>query len=375
MLALIFVLCVAGIGFTYAGYPLLLALVARLRPRPAQRGLAKGDVCVVIVAYNEADRIAAKLENCLAQDYAGGRVRVLLGSDGSDDQTVTIAQGFRSRGVEVLAFANRRGKAACLNDLLAACDSEFVVFCDVRQTLDPDAVRCLLENFADVQVGAVSGELAFRSDAIEGFGEGMDAYWRYEKFIRNREGLIASTVGVSGALYALRRDLWQPIPESTILDDVLIPMNVVLQGQRVIFDGRAVAWDKPSTQASEEKRRKVRTLAGNFQLFTRHPRLLSPWHNPVFLQTLCHKVLRLLVPALMVLALASNAVLAMHAGHWRILLLAQLAVHALAIAGCLSPSLARIRPVRLLAAFFQLNAFVVLGLFEFLFNRNAHRWR
>ncbi|MCB1577567.1 MAG: glycosyltransferase family 2 protein, partial [Xanthomonadales bacterium] len=215
----------------------------------------------------------------------------------------------------------------------------------------------------------------FRDDSISEFGEGVDAYWRYEKFIRQNEARFASVVGVSGALYAMRRSLWQPIPDSTILDDVLIPMNVVMQGYRVVFDPRAIAWDRPSVAAADEKRRKVRTLAGNFQLLAQHPRLLLPWRNPILLQLLCHKVLRLLVPALMLLALASNALLAPRSLFWKGLLAAQVGIHGLAIAGMLWPSLCRWRPIRLLVAFYQLNSFVVLGLVEFLRNRDAHRWR
>ncbi|HSS06125.1 MAG TPA: glycosyltransferase family 2 protein, partial [Rhodanobacteraceae bacterium] len=207
------------------------------------------------------------------------------------------------------------------------------------------------------------------------FGEGMDAYWRYEKFIREKEGVVASTVGVSGALYALRRALWQPIPPETILDDVMIPMNVVVQGKRVLFDGRAIAWDRPSRTPARERVRKVRTLAGNFQLVALRPELLLPWRNPILFQFVCHKLLRLLVPLAMLAALASNALLAMRGEIWSILLIAQLAGYALAIAGLAAPALCRWLPVKLLATFVSLNAFVVMGFVDFLRNREAHLWR
>ncbi|MEZ5519962.1 MAG: glycosyltransferase family 2 protein [Dokdonella sp.] len=375
MAELILVLSAFGIVFTYAGYPLLIAALARLRPRPVRRAAQDADTTLVMVAFNEEQRIGEKIRNCLAQTYPPGRLRLLVASDGSDDGTAAIVGGFPPDRVELLEFAERRGKAACLNDAVAASTGEFLVFCDVRQTLDASAVASLLENFADPEVGAVSGELTFRDDSISDFGEGVDAYWRYEKFIRQNEAHFASVVGVSGALYAMRRSLWRPIPDSTILDDVLIPMNVVMQGYRVVFDPRAIAWDRPSVAAADEKRRKVRTLAGNFQLLAQHPRLLLPWRNPILLQLLCHKVLRLLVPALMLLALASNAWLAPRSLFWTALLAAQIGIHGLAIAGLFWPSLCRWRPIRLLVAFYQLNSFVVLGLVEFLCNRDAHRWR
>ena len=375
MLASLFFVCACAIVFTYAGYPLLMAALARWRPRGVSRSRRQVGATIIMIAFNEEARIAEKIRNCLAQNHPPGVLHLLVVSDGSNDRTNAIVEEFAADGVRLLAFAERRGKAACLNDAVAASADEFLVFCDVRQTLEADAVAYLLENFADDNVGAVSGELAFRSDAISDFGEGIDAYWRYEKFIRQQEAAFASVVGVSGALYAMRRALWRPIPDSTILDDVLIPMTVVCQGQRVVFDQRAIAWDRPSNAAADEKRRKVRTLAGNFQLFVQHPRLLLPWRNPLFVQMVCHKVFRLLVPLWMLVALLSNAVLAREGGFWRAMLLIQLAVYGLAIAAMLSANLRRIRLLRLLAAFFQLNGFVVLGLFEYLGNRDAHRWR
>jgi poly-beta-1,6-N-acetyl-D-glucosamine synthase len=375
MLVVLFALSVAGILFTYAGYPLLISGLARLRPRPVRRQALREAASIVIVAFNEEQRIDAKIRNCLAQDHPAPLLHVLVASDGSDDRTNAIVEAHSGQAVKLLAFAQRRGKAACLNDAVAACTDEFIVFCDVRQTLETDAVRRLLENFADPDVGAVSGELVFREDSISDFGEGVDAYWRYEKFIRQKEAEFDSVVGVSGALYAMRRSLWKPIPESTILDDVLIPMTVAMQGRRVVFDHRALAWDRPSTAAAEERRRKVRTLAGNFQLLVQHPELLLPWRNPLFVQMLCHKVLRLLVPLMMVVALACNALLAPRGQPWSALLVVQLAGYVLAFSAMLSPALRRWRPLRLLASFFQLNGFVVLGFVEFLTNRNAHRWR
>ena len=182
-------------------------------------------------------------------------------------------------------------------------------------------------------------------------------------------------IGLSGALYAMRRSLWQPIPPDTILDDVLIPMNVVMQGQRVVFDKRAIAWDQPSTSPVQERVRKVRTLGGNFQLIGLRPELLLPWRNRVFVQFFCHKLLRLLVPLMMATALLSNALLARHSSHWAFLLCLQLLAYAIGIAGMLSPRLNNWLPIKLLATFLTLNSFVVLGFVDFLFNKNAHLWR
>lgn len=368
-------LSVFGIVFTYAGYPLLLSVLARLRSRPVQRREIHAEATLIIVTFNEQKRIADKIHSCLEQSLAGSRLRIMVVSDGSTDDTDRIVEAFREQDVVLLSFPERRGKSACLNDAVAACNDELIVFCDVRQPLDSNAVRFLLENFADPAIGAVGGELMFRSDALEGFSGGIDAYWRYEKFIREKESAIDSVVGLSGALYAMRRSLWQPIPPDTILDDVLIPMNVVMQGQRVVFDKRAIAWDRPSTSSVQERVRKVRTLGGNFQLIGLRPELLLPWRNRLFVQFFCHKLLRLLVPLLMTIALVSNTLLARYSSYWVFLLGLQLLAYAIGIAGMLSPRLNNWLPIKMLTTFLTLNSFVVLGFVDFLFNKNAHLWR
>ena len=238
----------------------------------------------------------------------------------------------------------------------------------------------LVENFADPDVGAVSGELVFVDANGSPFAAGVDAYWRYEKFIRRLEGRVASVVGATGAIYALRRTLFVPIAADTVLDDVLIPMNVVLQGARVVFEARAHAYDRPSTSPAQERVRKVRTLAGNFLLMRDHPALWLPGRHRIVLQFWSHKCLRLLAPAFMLLALLSHlALAALTDGHaavfWRLTLLAHLGAYALAALGHTVPAAGRFTLVRLASAFVALNAFVVLGFIEFVSNKQVHVWR
>ncbi|HXY05921.1 MAG TPA: glycosyltransferase family 2 protein [Burkholderiaceae bacterium] len=375
MLEIAFVVSAALIAYAFVGYPLLLWVWARVHSRPVRRSPIRPTVAIVIVAHNEAARIAMKIESCLAQDYPAQMLRVLVACDGSTDETATIVESYRTRRVDLLAFPVRRGKAACLNDAIGSCTEEIVVLTDARQQLHAQAVWRLVENLGDPQVGAVSGELVFVTDEITSFGAGVDAYWRYEKFIRRSEAAVHSMVGATGALYALRRELFEPIPPQTLLDDVLIPMNVVLRGRRVVFESGAIAYDRPARDAAQEQVRKVRTLAGNFQLFGMHPRLLSPLRNPIFLQTLSHKVLRLVVPLAMVVLLASNVAMAWRSSLFRPLLALQLVAYGLPTLGLLSRRLRQWRPVGLATAFLLLNWFVVLGFIEFLTNRDAHLWR
>jgi cellulose synthase/poly-beta-1,6-N-acetylglucosamine synthase-like glycosyltransferase len=370
-----FVAALAVLAYTFVGYPLVIWALASCFPRAVRCGEYQPRVAVVIIVYNEAGRIGRKLETCLALDYPKDKLRVLVASDGSVDGTNERVAAYEGRGVVLLAFPGRRGKAACLNDAMASCHEEVIVLTDARQRLDAHAVRCLVENLADAGVGAASGELVFESDGVTGFGEGIDAYWRYEKFIRQQESRFHSVVGVTGALYALRRKCFREIPADTILDDVVIPMNVVMLGGRVVFENRAKAFELPSRDHRQEKLRKVRTIAGNYQLMAAHPAFFVPLRNPIFFQLLSHKVLRLVAPFCMALLLITNVVLAPRAFAYQCLLAAQLFAYALPAIGVLGPFARGWKVVKLATAFLLLNWFAVLGLVEFLRNRNVHLWR
>lgn len=361
--------------YTFFGYPLLLKAWARLRPSPTRRAPLERRLAVIIVAHNEEARILRKIATCRAQAYPRELMHIVVVSDGSTDRTNALVSELGDPGVTLVARPTRRGKAACLVDGVRACSESLIVFTDARQQLHPDAVRRLLENFADESVGVVSGELVFRAEGQSGFGQGVDAYWAYEKFIRKQEAAVASVVGATGALYAIRREVFTEIPPETILDDVLIPMNAVLQGRRVLFEGGAVAYDQPSTEVAQERVRKIRTLAGNFQLLALRPALLNPMRNPIFLQFISHKVLRLAAPLAMALLLLANAVLAADSGFFAACLVAHALFYALALLGAWLPAARQWRIARLPATFLLLNWFVVLGLREYLSNKEAHLWK
>ena len=360
--------------YAYLGYPLLIGALAWFFPRQVRRGPYEPRVAVVIVAYNEAARIGRKLDTCIGLNYPGDKLRIIVASDGSDDGTNEIVSAHADSRVTLLAFPQRRGKAACLNDAIAATEEDIVVLTDARQRFDAQAIRHLAEDFADPEVGAVSGELVFETDGVTEFGEGVDAYWRYEKFIRKQESRWHSVVGVTGALYALRRECFRRIPEDTILDDVVIPMDVVMAGSRVVFEGRAKVYDLPSHDHRQERLRKVRTLAGNFQLIAAQSRLFNPLCNPIFLQLVSHKILRLLGPYLMATLLITNLILFDQAAVFQYFLAVQLFGYALAVGGVVWPYFNKWRAVKLASTFLLLNWFAVLGLSEYLRNRNAHLW-
>jgi poly-beta-1,6-N-acetyl-D-glucosamine synthase len=365
---------VALVVYTFAGYPLAMAGWARSRPRPVRRGGGQPAVTVIVVACNEAARIQAKIDTCLAQDYPADRLSVLVVSDGSTDGTPERVAQCSDPRVQVLSFAERRGKPACLNDAVAASTGDVLVFTDARQRLSRNAVQSLVENFAEPAVGAVSGELMFDAEGQSDYAQGVDAYWRYEKFIRRHEARVHSVPGVTGALYALRRECFRPIAPDTILDDVAIPMQAVRAGWRVVFDDRALAFDRASQSPEQERVRKLRTLAGNVQLIVRMPWVLLPGLNPIALQFLSHKVLRLVAPWALLAMVVTSGLLARHSTVAAALFAGQLVFYALPLAGRLVPWVARWRPTKLARAFIHLNGYAALAVPMYLRQRNPQLW-
>jgi biofilm PGA synthesis N-glycosyltransferase PgaC len=316
------------IAYTYLGYVGWLWLRSHLRPQPVRSGPYQRSVSIVMVVRNEAEVLASKLRNLLDLSYPPELVQIVVASDGSTDGTNEILSGYANPRVRVILLPQSQGKAAGLNFAIVAALGEIVVFTDARQTVEPDAVRLLMENFADPQVGCASGELML-GDANSGeAAQGMGLYWRIEKEIRELEAASGSVVGATGAIYAVRRSLLVAVPPETILDDVYIPMHVVKQGARVVFDPRARAWDLPDLGTGREFARKVRTLSGNYQLLQLAPWLLSN-ANPVRFEFVSHKLLRLVVPFALAAALLGSALLPTPV--YRVAFILQLAFYGLSL--------------------------------------------
>ena len=358
---------------TYVGYPLGIAVAAWLWPRPVRPKPHRPQVSVIIVMHNGAAHAHAKLDNIVALDYPPERLEIIVACDGCTDESASICGNHPDSRVRVLDFQRRRGKAACLNDAVSSARGELLLLTDVRQRLELDTLRALVASLGDVDVGAVSGELRLE-DPDRVFARGIDAYWRYEKFIRQAESRSGSTVGVTGALYAMRRELFRPLPDGTILDDVLNPMNVVLQGKRVVFESGAIAWDRPTQSPSHERKRKIRTLAGNYQMLHLAPWLIDPRINPICYRLVCHKLLRLLAPWLILAWLMATIVLAPLHIFFALALVTCGIAGVVIVGGLLSPRFARFLPARLLMAFVYLNWYSAEALVAYLRNRRLHLW-
>ncbi len=359
--------------YTYAGYPLLIwAIVRLLRPAPPRHAPFAGSLSIIVAARNEAARITGRLKELTELLEASGWTgEIIVVSDNSSDDTAELARSFGDRGVRVIELPEHVGKAAALSEACALAEHDILVFADARQRWARDALEKLLRNFADPRVGAVSGELVVESGS--GVVAGVGLYWRYEKNLRYLEGRLYSTVGATGAISAVRRDLFRPIPPGTILDDVYWPLQVVMQGHRVIHEREARAFDRLPPRPRDEFRRKVRTLSGNFQLVARAPAVVLPWRNPIWFQFISHKLMRLVVPWALLTMLISSAL--SDQLPYRQLFFAQVAGYVLGLLGLCVTRNVRGRMTVLASSFVVLNVAAWLAFWVFISGRASRSWR
>jgi biofilm PGA synthesis N-glycosyltransferase PgaC len=363
---LLFWLSFAVVVYAYLGYAIWLWLCVRLHRRYIlQRPITPG-VSIIIAAHNEEANLPAKLENLRLLDYPRNRLQIIIASDGSTDQTANILREQESHIFPII-LNESYGKANALNVAVKSATGEILVFLDVRQFVEPDAVSKLVSCFADSAVGAVSGELLLESSSIAPSRDALGIYWKIEKAVRKLESASGSVVGVTGAIYAIRREFYVEIPRGTILDDVFVPMQVARMGKRVVFEPLAIAHDRLFSEKGKEFSRKVRTLTGNYQLLRLAPWLLSPT-NPLLFRFISHKLLRLLVPLLLILMLAASA---MSGGpFYRTVFWLQIVFYVLAAFGTLSPSTKKFKPIAIANTFVMLNAAAALAFYNFVAGRN-----
>jgi cellulose synthase/poly-beta-1,6-N-acetylglucosamine synthase-like glycosyltransferase len=354
----------ALIAYTYAGYPLLIGLWASVRrPRAPHAGPEyEPTVSICLAVCNGDAHIEPKLRSLLALDYPREKLEIVVCSDGSTDRTEDLLDQLAREDPRIIVLRNcgRLGKPTAVNQLRAAAHGEVLIMTDVRQPLAQAAARALVGPLADPTVGCVSGNLVLSGPS------GAGAYWRYEKMIRRAEGRLGTMVGVSGSIYAVRRADLPALPRDVILDDMYVPLSIALGGKRVVFCEAAEAYDE-AFDDEREFGRKVRTLAGNYQLIWKLPKLLVPGVNRAWFELVSHKLLRLFCPfALAALLLLSAALsvdellLEQERAFWRALLCGQLAFYALAAAGARGGRIGGVA-----RTFVVLNAAAVVGLWRF----------
>lgn len=335
MWLLLLLICLLLIAYAHAGYPVLMALLARARKRPVKAdGSLPPGLSVVLSVFNAETRIQERLHNLLACRWPG-ELEIIVFCDGCTDATADRVIIMNDPRLRVMSHPQQRGKATALNEAIPACRHPIVILCDARQDFHPEALMELVKPFADSTVGAVSGLLEIAA-STSGSGRGVDVYWKIERKLREWEGQFDSVIGCTGAIYAIRRDLFQPLHPATILDDVVVPMRIAVAGKRVLYAPSAIAYDPQTLDPLLEKKRKLRTLAGNYQMIEHFPGWLLPWHNRTWWQLISHKYLRLAVPWLL-LGVLILSLLAPKTLLVQLLLAGQFMAYGAAAIGWLSP--------------------------------------
>lgn len=368
----LFWLSLALILYTYAGYPLLIALLAHWRPHPWLRAPwpahQQPPISIIMAVHNGASVLHSKLDHLLtlAPDLVH---EILVISDGSTDDTAALLAHRLDPRLRSIRLDRQVGKAAALNHGMAAATGEILLFIDIRPRVGEGALAALLSNFADPRVGCVAGELLLSSDGHEATASAVSGlYWRYEQWIRNCEAAWDSPVGVYGGFYAIRRSLATSYPPGTILDDMFQPLSILRQGYRSVLDRTALVTDTWPGKTAGEYTRKVRTLAGNFQLLSVAPWLLTP-KNRVVWQLVSHKLLRLVVPYCFLALVFSSVLLGLHSVAFAFFAALQIAFWLMALLALRVriPVLHRLATPA--SALLVLNAAAIGGLYKFLFTR------
>ncbi|HUH12244.1 MAG TPA: glycosyltransferase family 2 protein [Longimicrobiales bacterium] len=374
--AWVFFLSLAACAYVYFGYPLLLLVLARTRPRPVRGARVHPRLTVVVPAHNEGEVIAAKVRSTLANGYPADRLEVLVASDGSSDETVARARAAGDGRVRVLDLP-RRGKVPTLNAAARQATGEVLVFTDADVFLEPGVLARVAESFADPEVGGVAGRKVQSPDGVGHVARGEGLYTRYDEWQKGLESTIGSAVASHGALHALRRSLYVPVTDPTAADDMAISMRVVLQGYRLVYDPRAVVRVEAPGAAGTEIRRKVRIANQVMRaLFGLGPALWTSGFYSV--QLLSHKLLRYMVPFFLVLMLASSAWLAARGAgpFWSVMLALQGAFYGAALAGAAlrGSAMGRLRVLTVPYYFSLVNAAALLAVVSVLRGQRASAW-
>lgn len=306
-MSLLFTIFILFLAYTIVGYPAIQWIIAFFFNKSVDRKNLYKPISIVICVRDETNLITKRIKNILELQYPSELIELIVVSDGSTDGTNEAVIAFNDDRVKLVSLESPSGKSVALNAGVNATSHELLLFGDARQTFHPDVAQRLIDHFHDPQVGAVSGRLIIQPEQADGAASGIgSSYWNYEVWLRNNEAASDSAIGVTGAIYALRKKCFTPLPAGTILDDLLIPMRAANQGFRIAYDAEAIAVDTKSVDNSVELARKVRTLYGNLQLIHLAPELFIPWQNRLWFRFISHKILRLFLPFMLAGCLLSS---------------------------------------------------------------------
>lgn len=377
-----FCVSIGFVGYCYLGYPLFLGLLAKVLGKSAAQELSAPPtgniaeypfVSIIIAAYKEESVILERLQNAIMVDYPADRYEVLIGCDGNEDLTGELVAGFGDSRVRLCQYKERRGKPSVLNDTVLEARGEIIAFSDANTFWERDALKRLVRHFRDSQVGGVCGQLRLTDPHT---GENVDGmYWKYENMLKRWEGQLGALLGVNGAIYAIRKELWQPIPANSIVDDFLIGMRLYLDGRKLIFDETAVANEESAPTIGAEFHRRARIGAGGFQSLCWLAPLLRPRYGAIAFAFWSHKVLRWLCPAFLAAAFVANLGL-LSSPVFQVTMVLQCLFYCVAILGRHITGAGRaVRILRLTTMFTDMNLALSVGFWRWASNRQSGAWK
>jgi len=352
MATAIFWLALSVVAYVYVGYPCLVFILAHLRPRPVRKQSNRPSVSFVVAAYNEEGAIRDKLRNTLALEYPAERLEVIVASDGSTDRTEEIVRTEFAGRVKLLALGGRHGKTLAQNRVVEEmATGEIVVFSDATTVYRPPSLLALVANFADPDVGLVTGNVVYGIETDSAVDKGRAAYWNYESFLRRQESLFHSVLGAAGCCYAIRRRLYTPLA-ADMISDVVQTVKVVQQGYRAVVEDDAVVYEPAESRGiGEELERRGRVIARGLRAKWYLRDFFNPLRHPWFCwQVLSHRLLRWSVPVFLIVAFLANATL-VGRPFFLVVFAVQVGFYAAAVAGYLFERRGR-RPPGLMVPFY-----------------------
>ena len=371
----IFWLSVAAIGYAYVGYPILLILLSRVRPKPVKSGHWTPSVTVIIAAYNEERDLATKLENTLALDYPPSQLEIIVTSDCSSDRTDEIARSFAPRGVRLHRQEERHGKTAAQNAAVTKARGEIIVFSDATTHYRPDVLKLMIPAFADKSVGCVTGRVIYQDDKDSSVGSGTQSYWNYEFFLKRHESAVCSLIGVCGCMYAVRASAYIPLYNEAC-SDFIIATTMVEQGLRAVYVPEAVCTEEPNRQAKKELAARVRIISQTFADLWRNRSVLNPFRSGFYaVQLWSHKLMRYLVPVFLIAIFIASAFLAIRNAFYAAVFVTQVAFYLAALVSWLLERMGVTFSLLALPQYFVItNLASLIAFVKFLTGERYTRW-
>ncbi len=375
VLKFLFWALLSAIGYTYAGYGVVITLLAKFRPQPVRADNKFRSVSLLIAAYNEESVIEAKIKNSLALNYPKEMLEIVVVCDGSTDGTESIAERYRSEGISIHHSPGRAGKLAALKRVLPFTSGDIVIFSDANAFYNPESIVQLVAPFADERVGCVTGEKRVKAANGKSSGEGL--YWRYESYLKQKDSLVYSVVGAAGEIFAIRRDLVEWPPHNAIIEDFVMSMQVARQGFRIIYAPLAQATEQDLLNLGADFERRTRIASGGFQSIWWLRDLLNPRYGMLSFQYISHRAMRWAVAPLAMLTLIPlNLFLAKNSGFYRRVFGMQILFYFLAAAGIFVSSTGRKVSLLSVPGYFVLtNLTALVGLYRFFSGRHSVIWQ